>query len=106
MRSTISGCRPPFWRRLASIAHASVLERQIIAAGIPLAFIIEEVTKARGHLYFLQSLIDLRREPRWLPEYVLPGQLKAECIGRIAGAGAARFARGAVDGSVDTGTTT
>jgi hypothetical protein len=86
-RTGIARGRPPFWRRLASIAHASILERQIIAAGIPPAFMIDWAVRARGQLYYLQSFIDLRREPRWLPEFVLPNQLKAEFVGRIAGAG-------------------
>jgi hypothetical protein len=85
-RTGIARGRPPFWRRLASIAHASILERQIIAAGIPPHFMINWAVKARGQLYYLQSFIDLRREPRWLPEFVLPGQLKAEFVGRIASA--------------------
>jgi hypothetical protein len=83
-RTGIARDLPPFWRRLASIAHASILERHIIAAGIPAAFMIDFSVKARGQLYYSQSFIDLRREPRWLPEFVLPGQLKAECVGRIA----------------------
>jgi hypothetical protein len=78
--------RPPFWRRLAVIAHASVIEREIIVAGIPPSTFHDWAMKSRGQLYYLQSFVDLRREPRWLPDFVLPAQLKAECIGRIAGA--------------------
>jgi hypothetical protein len=32
---------------------------------------------------FLQALIDLRKEPRWLPEYASAAQLRAEMIGRL-----------------------
>jgi hypothetical protein len=93
-RIGIARRRPPFWRRLATIAHASVVEREIIAAGIqpPPAF-NEWAMQNRGQLYYLQSFIDLRSEPRWLPDFVLPDQLKAECIGRIAGAAHANTAK-------------
>jgi hypothetical protein len=87
-RNGIARRRPPFWRRLASIAHASILERQVIAAGIPPSFMIDLALKTRGQLYYLQSFIDLRREPRWLPDSLLPAQLRAEFLGRIAAAGA------------------
>ena len=78
--------RPPFWRRLAAIAHASAIEREIIAAGIPPSTFSECAMQSRGQLYYMQSFIDLRSEPRWLPDFVLPDQLKMEFIGRVAGA--------------------
>ena len=92
-RLGIAKRRPPFWRRLATIAHASVMERQILAAGIPPSTFLDWAMQSRGELYYLQSFIDLRREPRWLPDFVLPHQLKAECVGRIAGAGISNAAK-------------
>ena len=83
-RTGIAKGRPPFWRRLATIAHASALEREFIAIGMPSSEFNEWVMQSRGQLFYLQTYIDLRSEPRWLPDFVLPGQLKAECIGRIA----------------------
>ena len=75
--------KPPFWRRLASIAQASMIERCLIKSNVK----IDEFTKwampARGRLFFLQILSDIRLEPRWYPEFILPHQLKAEFIKRI-----------------------
>jgi hypothetical protein len=42
--------------------------------------------KSGGSLFYMQTLIDLRREPRWFPDFISPQQLKAEFVGRIAGA--------------------
>src|SRR5664280_403363 len=74
-------------RHLAAIAHASVIEREIIAAGVPPSTIHDWAFPSRGQLYYLQSFVDLRTEPRWLPDFILPNQLKAEFIGRIYTAG-------------------
>ena len=72
---------------LAAIAQASVIERAMIAAGVPPSFIQKWAFPARGALYYLRAFIDLRREPRWLPDFVLQSQLKAELIGRVFTAG-------------------
>jgi hypothetical protein len=92
-RIGIARRRPPFWRRLAAIAHASVIEREIMAVRIPPATFNEWAMHSRGLFYYMQSFLDLRSEPRWLPDFVLPGQLKAECIGRIAGAARSNMAK-------------
>lgn len=75
--------KPPFWRRLASIAHASILERAVIAGGIQYEF-IEWAKTTRDRLFSLQSIADMRVEPRWVPEFLSPNQLNDEFIGRIA----------------------
>lgn len=92
-RTGIARRRPPFWRRLAAIAHASLLEREFIAIGVPAPEFSEWAMQSRGQLFYMQSFIDLRSEPRWLPDFVLPDQLKAECIGRIAGAAHTNIAK-------------
>lgn len=74
--------QPPFWRRLAAIAQASLIERAIVAAGASAEVFIEWAKQARGQPYYLQTMIDLRREPRWLPDYISPKQLYAEFSGR------------------------
>jgi hypothetical protein len=82
--------RPPFWRRIASIAHASVLERRIIATGAPPAVFPQKWARnVRGRHYYLQTFVDMRREPRWLPDFVLPDQLLAEFMGRVLAAATA-----------------
>jgi hypothetical protein len=86
-RTGVGRDKPVFWRRLAAIAQASVIERAMIAAGVPPSFIQKWAFPARGALYYLRAFIDLRREPRWLPDFVLQSQLKAELIGRVYTAG-------------------
>lgn len=74
---------PIFWRRLASIAHASLISRVIIEKNIDIA---EFATWAvnNNSLYFrFQTLVELRLEPRWLPDYIYPNQFKMELISRI-----------------------
>jgi hypothetical protein len=78
--------KPVFWRRLAAIAQASLIERCVIKSQIDRAQFAQWVWQARVQFFYLQSLVDLRREPRWFPDYVSAQQLKAEFIGRILGA--------------------
>lgn len=85
-RTKILRGKPPFWRRLASIAQASLIERGIIGSHVDIAEFTRWAVQARGQLFYLQTMSDLRREPRWHPDYVSPHQLKAEFIGRIVSA--------------------
>lgn len=78
----------PYWRRLAAIAHASVIERFAIGRGTH-AGIFYNWARQHSHYFYLQSFVDLRREPRWHPDFVMPRQLKAEFAGRIAAAATA-----------------
>jgi hypothetical protein len=78
--------RPPFWRRLAAIAHASLLHRLIVASGIKVSEMHRWAMQSSGEFHYVQSLIDLRLEPRWLPEFLSPEQLKHEFISRIVSA--------------------
>jgi hypothetical protein len=83
-RTGIARGKPPFWRRLAAITHASTIERKIVAASGKPATFNKWAMQSRGRLYYMRSFLDLRIEPRWLPDFILPDQLKAEFIGRIA----------------------
>jgi len=87
-RTAVMGKCAPFWRRMAAIAHASVIERAVIARGMPLEFFYN-LARRYARYYYLQSFVDLRREPRWHPDFVMPRQLKAEFAGRIAAAATA-----------------
>jgi hypothetical protein len=98
-RRNIARGRPPFWRRMASIAHASAIEREVIRAGLGTASIADWALQSGGSLFYIQTLIDLRREPRWFPDFISPRQLKAEFIGRIAGA-AERYRANVPDGDL------
>ncbi|WP_262297076.1 hypothetical protein [Microvirga sesbaniae] len=83
-RRGIGRDRPPFWRRLAAFAQASLIERAVIATGLDISSFAEWALKARGQIFYLQTMVDLRREPRWLPDFISSDQLKAEFLGRIS----------------------
>ena len=77
----------PFYRRQAAIAQASLIIRAVKDAGTDSESIIKWAnTIGVGHIFFLQGLVDLRLEPRWLPDFVSPEQLRAEFIGRVSNA--------------------
>ena len=77
----------PFYRRQAAIAQASLIIRALKASHTDTASIAEWARSVGiGHVFFLQGLVDLRLEPRWLPDFVSPEQLRAEFIGRVANA--------------------
>lgn len=72
----------PWHRRLASMAHAALLTRgtinQIDTQRFS-RFCLEE----RGWRYALQTLVDMRLEPRWRAEYMSAAQMRHEFTGRI-----------------------
>lgn len=78
--------KPPFWMRLAAIAHACQVERAYVAAQAMPENFQNFVFESRGLYFFMQSLLDMRLEPRWQPDFVSPAQLKFEILGRVAGA--------------------
>jgi len=77
---------PPYWRRLASLAQASVIEREFILAGLRAGDTESWVRSGRGTPFYLQNSIDGRKEPRWLPDFANPHQWKRELVSRIIGA--------------------
>lgn len=78
--------KPPFWRRLASIAQASLIERCLIEMNVEITQFIEWAMQVGGEFFYFQTLTDLRQEPRWDPDYISAEQLKNEFISRIVGA--------------------
>lgn len=83
-RTGVLRTHQPYWRRLAVIAHASLLEREMLRRGVSISDFSTWAYPNRGQLYFLQNHVDLRKEPRWLPDFLSPDQLKAEFVGRIS----------------------
>ena len=75
----------PFQRRLASLAHASLLIREV-PSRVDIARFSRLALEARARNAYLRSHIDLRLESRWLPDSVDPTRLKAELIGRLQNA--------------------
>lgn len=86
-RKQTLGYVAPFYLRQAAIAHASLVIRAINEARINVtSFTRWAQALGTGQIYLLQGLIDLRREPRWLPDFVSADQLRFEFIGRITNA--------------------
>lgn len=87
---------PTFQRRLATFSHAALLAREA-----EYRFDVEHLSawsmEKHGQRFYLQNLIDLRSEPRWLPDYADPYQLKQELLGRLYNA-AGNVSRGLPDG--------
>jgi hypothetical protein len=84
-RTKILADLPPFQRRIAALAQASLFER--IAFGqVDADHFGRWALDVRGRNFLLQSLIDLRREPRWAPEGASPDRLDADFMGRIRNA--------------------
>jgi hypothetical protein len=80
--------KPPFWRKLAATAQASLIARCIIDTGGDATELAAWLQSVRSQMYLLQCFADLRIEPRWLPDFGLPGQLRNEIYGRVWAAAA------------------
>ncbi len=77
---------PPFYRRLAALSQAALIHRQLVELGVD-AKPFSDWAFGWPPWHYQQSLVDLRLEPRWRPEYASESQLKAELFGRILIAG-------------------
>jgi hypothetical protein len=75
--------KPAFYRRLASITQASLATKAALEQGNEFTDIEQWAMEERGSWFYCQTFIDLREEPRWLPGYLNPDQLKSELFGRI-----------------------
>ena len=73
---------PPFQRRLTTFSHAALLSRET-ENRVDVEHFSAWSINMHGQRFFLQNLIDLRAEPRWLPEFADPYQLKQELLGRL-----------------------
>ena len=73
----------PHQRRLASMAQAAMITRRTMIEGDVKRF-CKWAYEQRGYSFYCQSLIDLRSEPRWLPDLAAPEQFYREIIGRLA----------------------
>ena len=79
---TLDHC-PPFCRRLASITHASLIGKTLLASGCDISEFNEKMESFSSADFHTQSLCDLRLEPRWLPSFISSKHLKADFIGRL-----------------------
>jgi len=90
-RTCILASKPPFWRRLAAMAQAALIERCIFDSGIDFQDLLRWARAARTEFFLLQCYVDLRLEPRWLPGLLSSRQLRAELEGRVVGAAVANL---------------
>ena len=74
---------PPFYRRLASLAQAALICRQLLDSNIDIDAFYEWAVNNRGEQHYFQSLVDMRSEPRWNPDFGVAAQIKADFYGRI-----------------------
>lgn len=82
-RRRIHATKPPFWRRLAAFAQASLIERCLAVGNVNCDAIADRAMPLRAQEFMLQCYVDMRLEPRWAPHFVLPTQLRNECAGRL-----------------------
>lgn len=79
----------PAWRRrMAAMAHAALLARGT-QGEIDTARLSRFCLDQRGWRYVLQTLVDMRDEPRWRGDYMAASQLRHELLGRIFNAASA-----------------
>jgi len=77
---------PPFYRRLAALAQAALIHRQLLDSGADLSSFCDWALSNCVQQFYIQSLADMRIEPRWKPWYAEASQMKAEFFGRIMNA--------------------
>ena len=82
-RTRLLSAEPPFYRRLASLSQAALIHRQLANSGIEFDGFCKWAFNNRGEQYCMQSLADMRLEPRWNPDLAEAAQIKADFFGRI-----------------------
>jgi hypothetical protein len=87
-RTRCLSLEPPFYRRLASLAQAALIHRQLIQLGIDCQSFSDYAFRLRSEQFYMQSFADMRAEPRWRPEFADAAQVQADFFGRIMFAGA------------------
>jgi len=83
-RSQILSQTPPFRRRLASLAQSALIIREIIGNDVVTERFANWCLNERAYLFLCQTLIDLRKEPRWYPDLASARQFRNEIHGRLA----------------------
>lgn len=84
-RTRLFSSEPPFYRRLAALSQAALIHRGLVSLSVDIDRFSEWAFNNRGGFY-LQSLVDMRLEPRWDPDFAMASQMKADFFGRILNA--------------------
>lgn len=82
-RTRLLSAEPPFYRRLAALSQAALIHRQLVNSGVDIDPFCEWAFSHRAGQFYLQSLTDMRTEPRWSPDLVAASQIKSDFFGRI-----------------------
>lgn len=82
-RTRLMSKEPPFYRRLASLAQASLIHRQLVCCYVDFDLFCKWASGKRREQFFMQSFADMRTEPRWNPSLSAASQIKADFFGRI-----------------------
>jgi len=83
IRSGVLVGLPPFWRRLAALAHTSALLRIVSDQFGSSEEFHDRVAGLVGPAFTFGTLLDLFDEPRWFPSLANPNQFVNEIIGRL-----------------------
>ncbi len=65
------------------MAQAALIHRQLVESTVDIDGFCYWMSDTRLFQHHLQSLADMRLEPRWDPRFAAPAQFKAEFFGRI-----------------------
>ena len=89
-RTRLLSSEPPFYRRLAALSQATLIHRQAMSLSVDIDQFSKWIDQLsewafsnRGEYYYIQSLSDMRLEPRWDPEFIATSPMKANFFGRI-----------------------
>ena len=77
---------PCFFRRAASFAQATLIQRQVNAVGADPDGFRKWIDQHSCPRFYAQSLVDMRLAPRWHPDLIDAAQIKQEFVGRILNA--------------------
>jgi hypothetical protein len=82
-KARLFSANPPFYRRLVALSQAALIQRQLVNSNIDIDNFCEwAISKGRGQ-FFVQTLVDMRLEPRWNPDFAVAMQIKADFVGRL-----------------------
>lgn len=69
---------PPYWRRMAAISHAAIVERAALGSGVDISSLSKWFTHHASRAFWA-TIPDMHREHRWGPVMMRCDQLRQEC---------------------------
>ena len=85
-KNRLLSSKPPFYRRLAALSQAALINRQMANSRADIDSFCQSALLIRSAENYVQSLVDMRLEPRWIPGLWTLEQIKATSLGRIMAA--------------------